>query len=116
MEDLPGSSMFEQSRLDYREFPHFGVRNSLEPQTEQCAARLRRGKSISRAGQLTSDCAKRVLNSLVFSYRKEISGAVLDGARPRQPKRLLFTSGRGVWRRGEHVSPVAAPDDGWIRL
>src|SRR5215475_10115054 len=40
-------SMFEQPAPDYRVFPHFGVRNSLEAQTEQCAARLRRGKSIS---------------------------------------------------------------------
>jgi len=32
--------MFEQPALDYREFPHFEVRNSLEAQTEQCAARL----------------------------------------------------------------------------
>jgi hypothetical protein len=35
-------SMFEQPALDYREFPHFEVRNSLEAQTEQCAARLQR--------------------------------------------------------------------------
>jgi hypothetical protein len=35
-------SIFEQPTLDYRAFPHFEVRNSLEAQTEQCAARLQR--------------------------------------------------------------------------
>ena len=47
------------------------------------------------------DYGKTALNSLDFSYRKEISGAVLDGASTSAAKRLLFTSRRGVWRRGE---------------
>jgi hypothetical protein len=57
--------MFEQPTLDYREFPHFEVRNSLEAQTEQCAARLqRRNIELNGARHLTSDCAKRLLDSL----------------------------------------------------
>lgn len=52
-------------RPNYREFPHFDVRNSLEAQTEQCAARLqRRSIELNGARHLTSDCAKRLLDSL----------------------------------------------------
>jgi hypothetical protein len=56
--------MFERPTLDYRAFPHFEVRNSLEAQTEQL---LRGFDGVNRsewAGHLTSDCAKRLLDSL----------------------------------------------------
>src|SRR5262245_22030990 len=112
--------MFEQPTLDYREFPHFEVRKSFRNANgNKGSERLHRfdgAASISMAGHLTSDCDKRLLDSLGLFYRKEINDAVFDGARPWRQKRLLFASRRGVRRVRYHMSLVAAPDDRWIRL